>query len=160
MKQDRQSGGVTIGNVTGGIQGSIIAGRDVTNATITIGGQPTPADKEPTLDELKQLLAEVQHELAAITAQQEALKSISSAAPFTVQGAEQSVKDATKKIEETQEIKAEEAKSAQESLTEATTLLSGILDRAKTVAQQGVEVGKAVQPIAEKLEPLEVSAIL
>jgi hypothetical protein len=110
MKQDRQPGGVTIGNVTGGIQGSMIAGRDVTHATITIGGQPTPADKEPTLDELKQLLAEVQHELAAITAQQEALKAISSAAPFTVQGAEQSVKDATKKIEETQEMKAEEAK--------------------------------------------------
>ena len=40
---------VHIGDVTGGIYGSIIAGRDVTNATITIGGQPTPADKEPTV---------------------------------------------------------------------------------------------------------------
>jgi hypothetical protein len=36
VKQDRQSGGVTIGNVTGGIKGSIIAGRDVTTAADTV----------------------------------------------------------------------------------------------------------------------------
>ena len=145
---------VHIGDVTGGIHGSIIAGRDVTNATITIGGQPTPADKEPTVDELQQLLAEIQQELAEITAQQEALKEISSAAPFTAQGAEQSVKDVAQEVEETAEVKPEEAKSMQESLNEATTLLSGILDGAKTVAEKTVEVGKAVQPIADKLAPL------
>jgi len=145
---------VHIGDVTGGIHGSIIAGRDVTNATITIGGQPTPADKEPTVTELQQLLAEIQQELAEITVQRDALKEISPAAPFTAQGAEQSVKDVAKKVEETPEIKPEEAKSMQESLTEATTLLSGILDGAKTVAQKAGEVGSAVEPIAEKLGPL------
>ena len=55
MTEKKQSGGVTIGNVSGGIHGSIIAGRDVKNATITMGGQPISVDKEPTSDELKQL---------------------------------------------------------------------------------------------------------
>jgi hypothetical protein len=143
---------VSIGDVSGGIHGSIIAGRDVSNATITIGGQPTPADKEPTVAELQQLLAEIQQELAEVVAQQEALKEISSAAPFTAQGAEQSVKDAADKVEP--EIKPEEARSVQKSLAEATTLLSGILDGAKTVAQKVGEVGSAVKPLAEQLEPL------
>jgi len=154
MTNDKQFSGVTIGDVTGGIHGSIIAGRDVINATITISGQPIPADKEPTVDELKQLLAEIQQELAEIAAQQDALKEISSAAPFTAQGAEQSVRDVAKKVEETAEVGPEEAKSMQESLKEATGLLGGILDGAKTVAEKAVEVGKAVQPIADKLPPL------
>ncbi len=143
---------VHIGDVSGGIHSSIIAGRDVTNATTTIGGQPTPADKKPTIDEFKQLLVEVKQELAYITAQQEALKQISSAAPFTAQGAEASVKEAAAKVEG--EMKQEQAESVQKSLTEATTLLSGILDGAKTVAEKTVEAGRAVKPIAEKLEPL------
>jgi hypothetical protein len=150
--QEESLSEVHIGNVTGGIHGSIIAGRDVKNATITVGGQATPADKEPTLDELKQLLAEIQAELAEVTAQQEALKEVSSAAPFTAQGAEQSVKDAAEKIEP--EMEPEAAKSVQQSLAEATTLLSRILDGAKTVAQKAGEVGRAVKPMAEKLEPL------
>jgi len=154
MTKGKQSGGVTIGDVTGGIHGSIIAGRDVKNVTITLGGQPTQADREPTIAELKQLLAEIQQDLAEVAAQREALKEISLAAPFTAQGAEQSVKDAARKVEETPGMKPAEAKSVQESLTEATALLSGILDGAKIVAQKAGEVGKAVQPIAEKLEPL------
>lgn len=143
---------VTIGDVSGGIHGTIIAGRDVSNATITIGGQPTPADKEPTVAELQQLLAEIQRELAKITARQDLLKEISSATPFTAQGAEQSVKDAAEKVEP--EMQPEEAQSVQKSLTEATTLLSGILDGAKTVAQKASEIGSSVKPLAEQLEPL------
>ena len=152
MTNDEPGSGVKIGNVTGGIHGSIIAGRDVRNATITLGGQPTPADKEPTVDELKQLLAEIQQELAAVTAQQPALKEVSAAAPFTAQGAEQSVKEAAEKVKS--EIKPDEARSLQKSLEEATNLLSGILAGAKTVAQRAGEVGRAVKPLAEKLEPL------
>ena len=143
---------VHIGNVSGGIHGSIIAGRDVKDVTITIGGQATPADKQPTLQEFQRLLAEIQAELAEVTAQQEALKEVSSAAPFTAQGAEQSVKDAAEKVEP--EMDKEGAESVQKSLAEATSLLGGILDGAKTVAEKSVEVGRAVKPIAEKLEPL------
>ena len=88
---------VHIGDVTGGIHGSIIAGRDVTNATITIGGQPTPAAKEPTVDELKQLLAEIQGELAEITAQQEALKEVPSAVA--------SVNEATRRLHTGQRVR-------------------------------------------------------
>jgi hypothetical protein len=141
-----------MGNVSGGIHGSVIAGRDVSGVTITLGGQPTPADKEPTFDEFEQLLAEIRQELSEITAQQEALKAISAATPFTAQGAEQSVKDAAGKAKA--EIEPKNAKLVQQSLTEATTLLGSILDGAKTVTQKAGEVGRAVAPIAEKLEPL------
>lgn len=154
MANSKPSGGVTIGDVTGGIHGSIIAGRDVSNATITIGGQPSPADKEPTVAELKQLLTEIQGELAEITAQGEVLKGISPAAPLTAQGAEQNVKEAAQKIEEKPELEPDEAKSVQERLTEATKLLGSILDGARMVAQKAVDAGKAMQPIVEKLAPL------
>ncbi len=150
-KHDDPSG-VHIGNVTGGIHGSIIAGRDVSHATITIGGQPTTADKQPNLDEFKQLLAEIQKELAEITAQKETLQQVSSAAPFTAQGAQASVNQAAAQAEG--EVGKEQAESIQASLTEATTLLGGILDGAKIAAEKAVEVGKAVKPIAEKLAPL------
>ncbi len=145
---------VKIGNIGGGIHGSIIAGRDVSNATITLGGQPTQAGKAPTVDELKQLLAEIQQELAAVAAQKEALQQISPATPFTAQGAEASLKEAAARVEGEEAVEPEQAESAQKSLTEAATLLGGILDGAKTVAEKAVEVGQAVKPIADKLEPL------
>jgi uncharacterized protein YoxC len=152
LTNGRPSAGVTIGNVSGGIHGSIIAGRDVSGATITLGGQPTPADKQPMFDELQRLLAEVQQELAELAALKDALKEISPATPFTAQGAEQSVKDAAAKV--APEMKPEEAGSVQKSLAEATSLLGGILDGAKTVAEKAGEVGKAVQPLVERLGPL------
>src|SRR5262249_40047692 len=89
---------VRIGHVTGGITGSIIAGRDVSHATITLGGQPTPASKEPTVDDLKQLLAEVHTELADLITRQDTLQQISPAAPFTAQGAAQTVKAVTETV--------------------------------------------------------------
>ncbi len=152
MTNDQSFGGVTIGNVSGGIHGSIIAGRDVSGATITLGGQLTSAGKQPTFDELRLLLTEVQRELAELAAQKDALKEISPATPFTAQGAEQSVKDAAAKVEP--EMKPEEAGSVQKSLAEAISLLGGILDGAKTVAEKTGEVGKAVQPLVERLGPL------
>ena len=144
--------GVRIGDVSGGIHGSIIAGRDVKDVTITVGGQSTPADKTPTAEELKTLLDEIRQELAALSEQKEALKQISAASPFTAQGAAESVAEAAKKV--APELPPEEGKSVQKSLTEATSLLEGILDGAKSVAEKAGEVGKTVKPIAETLAPL------
>ncbi|HMN27661.1 MAG TPA: CHAT domain-containing protein [Caldilineaceae bacterium] len=146
------SGGVTIGNVSGGITGSIIAGRDVSGATITVGGQPTPADKTPTFDEFRQLLAEIQQQLTEVTASQEGLQAVSPAAPFTAQGAAQSIQDAAHQIEPA--MNPEKAQSVQQRLADAIKLLGTILDGAKTVAQKAGEAAKAVQPLVEKLEPL------
>lgn len=146
------SSSVTIGNVSGNFQNNIIGGRDVSNATITLGGQPTAASEPPTPEKLKQLLAEIQQELAALTAQKDALAQVSSAAPFTAQGAEANVKEAAAKAEG--EVGPEQAQSVQKSLTEATSLLGGILDGAKTVAEKAGEVGQAVKPIADTLAPL------
>lgn len=152
MLNEDQIGGVHIGNVSGGIHSSIIAGRDVKNATITLGGQPTPADREPTVADLQQLLAEIQQELAEITASKAALEQVSAAAAFTAQGAEASVKQATGQAKG--EVKEDQAQSMRQSLEEATGLLNSILDGAKIVAQKAGEVGQAVKPLAEKLEPL------
>ncbi len=154
MSEKKQSSGVTIGNVSGGVYGSVIAGRDVRNANITIGGQPTSADKEPTLVEFNQLMREIQKELQEITQLKDALKAVSSAAPFTAKGAEQSVKDAAVELVAKPKVKPEDAKSAQEKLAEATGILSTILDGAKAIAQEASETGTAVKPLIEKLTPL------
>lgn len=146
------SSGVHIGTVSGGIHGSIIAGRDVTHATVTIGGQRTPADKAPTFDEFKQLLTEIHKELETTASQQDALKAVSPAAPFTAQGAVQSVKDVVEKVKP--EMQPDEATSMQKRLTETTSLLTNLLDGAKTLAEKAGEFGTAAQPIVEKLEPL------
>lgn len=147
---------VHIGSVTGGIHGSIIAGRDVSDATITLGGQPTPASKEPTVDDLKQLLAEVHKELAALMTHQETLKQISPAAPFTAQGAAQTVKAVTEAVDQSvgHKPQKEDAQSLQTHLTQTTSLLSSILDGARTLAQKTGDVASAVKPLAEQLGPL------
>ena len=104
------------------------------------------------VDELRNLLAEIQTALGEIVAHKEALQQISSATPFTAMGAEASIKEAAAKIES--DLDQGQAKSVQQSLTEATTLLSGILDGAKTVAEKSAEVGRTVKPIADHLAPL------
>jgi hypothetical protein len=145
---------VHIGNVTGGITGSIIAGHDVSRATITLGGQPTPASKEPTVDDLKQLLAEVHTELADLTTQQETLQQISPAAPFSAQGAAQTVKAVTETVDKAAGQKPQDAQSLHTHLTQTTSLLSSILDGAKILAQKAGDVASAVKPLAEQLGPL------
>lgn len=151
-ENNKSSSGVQFGNVTGGLHGNVIVGRDMTNSTITIGGQQVPADKKPTFEELKQLLAEVQQELADIVAQEEALKTISAATPYTAKGAEENLKEVAEKVKP--EIDKEEAKTIGKRLEETTGILSKILDGAKNVVQKSVEVGKALEPVTEKLGPL------
>ncbi len=143
---------VKIGNVSGGIHGSIIAGQDVSHATITVGGQPMSAQDEPTPEQVKQALAELKQALAELAAQKEALAQVSPSAPYTAQGAEASVNAAAEQAEG--EVGEDEAKSIQKSLEDATGLLGGLLDGAKTVAEKATDVGRAVKPIAEKLEPV------
>lgn len=150
--KEESSGGVSIGSVGGDIVGSIITAGDVSNVTVTVGNKEMSAGETPTVEEFKQLLAEIQAELAEITAQQDALQAVSADAPFTAQGAEANVNQAATEVEG--EVDEEQAESVQKSLKKATSLLGGILDSAKTVAQKSVEVAEAVKPIAERLEPL------
>jgi hypothetical protein len=149
---DRYDSGVTIGDVSGGIHDTVIAGRDVTNATITGGSQQRSADQGPSIDQLRQLVGEIQRELARVVAQQDALRRVSPAAPFTAQGAEQAIKDIAARVNEPP--RPEDAESMQASLEEASGLLSGILEGARAAAQKAGEVGEAVLPIAEKLAPI------
>ena len=54
---------VHISNVEVGIYGSITNEFYIVNDTIIFDGQPTSASKEPTVDDLKHLLAQVHKEL-------------------------------------------------------------------------------------------------
>jgi hypothetical protein len=132
----------------------MIAGGDISHATITLRGQPTPASKEPTVEDLKLLLTEVHKELAALMTQQETLKQISPAAPFTAQGAEQTVKAVTEMVDKAAGQRPEDAQSLQTHLTQTTSLLSSILDGAKTLAQKTGDVASAVKPLVEQLGPV------
>lgn len=136
--------GVRIGNVTGGIHGSVIAGRDVSNAVITIGGHPTPANKQPDFDEIKLLLSEIQRELQTLSSN-EKLKQISPATPFLAQGAAQTVTEAATKLEAT--MAPGVAESVHHSLTEATSLLSTILEGAKTVGTTIDQAGPLIEKV-------------
>ena len=142
---------IKIGNVGGDFSGNV-AGRDVNVDQSITGEALVPREKEEAADELKQLLASIQQQLAEVMAKQDALKEVSPAAPFVTQGVEQTINDSTEKVEA--DMSAESAQSVQENLKEATTLLTGILDGAKVTAEKIGEVGHAVKPIAEKLEPL------
>lgn len=142
---------IQIGNVGGDFTGNV-AGHDV-NIDQSISGQaPLPVKKEEAADELKELLATIQQQLADVIAEQNALKEISSTAPFVTQGAEQAIKEASEKVDV--DMSTESAQSVQKNFKDATNLLTGILNGAKTVIEKVGEVGHAAKPIAEKLEPL------
>lgn len=153
MASDKESRAINISS--GGSFQGIIAVRDlnIENSAITIGDQTTVVNKQnPSFEELKQLLTEVCEELAEITAQKEVLKAVSAETPHLAQNAEDHVKSAAEKIKP--EMLPNKAKSVQDSLTEATNLLTDILGGAKSVAQKAEEVGRAVMPIVGKLELL------
>lgn len=151
-KDNESSSNVQFGNVSGGLHGNVIVGRDMNNTTITIGGQTIPVAKKPTLDEFKQLFAEVQQELNNIIAQEEALKAISAATPYTAKDAEENLKEVAEKVKS--EVGKEEAKTIGKRLGETTDILNKILDGAKSVVQKSVDVGKVLEPVTEKLGPL------
>lgn len=149
---DKENRGVIIGNVTGGIHGSIISSGDIKNAIIALGGQPTLVDKEPSLAEFKQLLMEIEQELVQIVAQEEILKIMSPASVCNVQGTE----DNTKEIVSTvgPKMNGEEAKSVQEYLGEVSELLNGVLNKTKAMTGKAGDVADATRLLVEKLEPL------
>jgi hypothetical protein len=140
MSSGDEPSGVRIGNVSGGIHGSVIAGGSVSNAVVTIGGRPTSVDKQPDVEELKLLLAELQRELEAFSADA-TLKQVSAATPFLAKGAAQTVTEAAAQV--TRDMSTGTVDAVRKNLTEATTLLSMIVDGAK-----------AVGPIVEKAAPL------
>ena len=153
MSQNENSGsGVRIGNVGGSISNSIIAGGDVSNATITVGGKDVPVDKEPTVEELQQLLTEVTQELTELVGQEEALKLISAATPYTAKGAEENLKDVASKVKP--ELDKEESQKIGERLKETGSMLSTILDGAKNLIEKSVEVGESLKPVMDKLGPV------
>ena len=154
MVTKEPSGGVRIGNVTGGILGSVIAGRDVSNVTVTLGGKQTTANKEPSIDEFKQLIMEIQKELAELTTKKDALKEVSPAAPSLAQGAKDSIDNVEQTVKDKPVIKPEEGEKVKKVLLDASGLIGIILDEAKSIANKAVDAGKAMKPVLDALGPL------
>lgn len=146
---ESRSSGVTIGNITGGIEDSIIAGRDVHNVTISISSPPPPR-KTPSIDELKLLLTEIQQDLSKIATKKEVLQQIAPWAPFTIQRATASVTTVAETIKG--KVNDAQSKSTRTNLAEAINLLSRILDNAKTIAQQPTDIGHPAQSITMAME--------
>jgi hypothetical protein len=151
MPKNKKSPGVHI-QAGGDVRDNVIAGHDVEVQNLQIGDRSAQEDKAPTLEEFKQLLAEIQADLAEITAREEALKAVSPAAPFSAQGAGQSLKDAAEKV--SSEMKPEEVEPVHKRLAEAGAILSGILSGAKNAIEKTAEIAGAVGPLVEKLGPL------
>lgn len=151
--QAGQSGGVSIGNITGGIHGSNIAGRDVVGSTASYEASAA-VEEEPSVEKLQELLAQIEKALAELNGQSELLEQLDPAAPVQAQLAQTQVGTAARDIAAPDEVKPENAKSILQRLKEASDLLNGILGAARSAAEKTVEVGKAVMPIAEALEPL------
>jgi hypothetical protein len=154
-KDQESSGGVSIGNVTGGITGAVIAGRDakVEGSTIAVGKLPE-LEEEPTVEGLQELLAEIQRALAEIAEQKELLEGIDPTYPVQAQLAEAQVNTAAQAAQAGEKVEAKDAESMKDRLEKASGLLNSILEGAKTAAEKVGDVVEAAAPVAEKLEPL------
>jgi hypothetical protein len=144
--------GVTIGNVTGGIQGSIIAGRDVRDSTINIGGNEVPADKQPEYSEIRELLADIHAQLVELAGEEDVLREVSPSAPLAARSAEVSVKAAADSLNP--KLSNDEAGSVKQRVTEATSFVSTILDGATSLTNKVGAAGDSVQSMVKKTAPL------
>lgn len=152
MTNKPETSGVTIGDVIGGITNSIIAGRDIRDVTVTIGGHPVAADKDPEVDDLKQLLLDIQTELNKIAAERDALSAVSPSAALLTEGIKLNVSDAANTVLAT--TTPDKAPSVEGRLKEAGTMMA-ILLKAVEGASHGIEeTGKALQPLANMIAPL------
>jgi hypothetical protein len=145
---------VTIGNVSGGISNSVIAGRDVSHVTISVAGRDMSGASDATYADLRQLVGDVQRELVEVLAQHEVLKKVSPAAPHLTQGAAESVKDAAASLAEKPAPTPQRAATAQERLQEATSVLGTVLDGAKSIAEKTKGTAESLRPLIERLVPL------
>ena len=150
--QDDTSPGVRIGDVTGGIHSSMIAGRDVSNATITVGDKTMRADQEPTQADLAELMADILRQLAELMADREQLGVVSTAAPYALQGATESVNAASQKL--AGDISSADATVVHRNLTDAATLVGTVLDTTDRDADADEGIGSKIKSIGEKLAPL------
>src|SRR5690349_6783113 len=134
------SGGVTIGNVGGDIQGSVFVGRDLYENKIEMARHAQAADKQPTIDELKTLLQEVQSALLEIRKLRPDLQA--DAALNEVSIAAEQIRP---------EVKAEEAASIQERIKNAATTVGNVLEGVRDVSTKVTQTGSSLKPIAETL---------
>jgi hypothetical protein len=152
MAKKKDSSSVKIGNVKGGIKNANIAGGDINITEIMIDGKPVKVDEEPSIDQFKELLAEIQAEMAKVVLLESELKAIAPGTPTTAKAVEEKIEFASKKAEEN--LDQDTAENLQDSISDATSWLTNILDGAKRVATKAGEVGEAAKPIVEMLEPI------
>lgn len=141
-------GGVSIGNVSGGIHGSVIAGRDAKQIINPTSGAATSGETKPTFDKLRQLLTEIQQDLAAVITHRDALDAISPDALDTAQGVDKNIKAVANALQPA--LTAEQAQLLRQRLDKCSARLGEILADAKTLAEKR----EPVQPLSEQLATL------
>ena len=139
-----------IGNVSGGIHSSIVAGGSVRDVSIGLGVGTPLESKAPTVDELQRLLARIQQGLADAVAQQSALKQVSPAVPYAVLGAEASIKDARARVRD-------DPQSVQQILAQAASLIEGTVQAAQMGGGRSV-AGSLAEVLQSLLEEIGVAA--
>jgi hypothetical protein len=129
----------------------VIAGRDVQNATLgAVGTRETPP--APTVAQLSGLLIEIQHGVAALADQREALQRISAAAPFTAQGAAHAIEQAAGVVAASSDSHLSDAPSLHATLQEAAALLRGIQQSARAASGGGRGIAGSLSPLVQKLD--------
>jgi hypothetical protein len=152
--KEKSSSSVRIGNVQGGITNSMIAGGNISHATINVGGRDMAVNSTPNLEEFNQLLMEIRADLEKLTADPNVLKSISPAVPYTVEGAKASLEAAVQNAGSVENTDISKGEAIQKSVGEATSLLGTVLDSAKTVAEKATAAGKSAKSLVETLGPV------
>jgi hypothetical protein len=152
MAGPKHAGGVTIGDIHGDIQGSVIASGDVRDVTITVAGRTVAASKQPDPDEFRQLLFDIHRELSVLTARvdvhQDVLPKVSAAA----RNAEVTARDVAASMGP--ELGVAQGARIKKRLSKVAALVGTVLDGTKSVADKAGEAGKSIQTVVEQLHPL------
>lgn len=155
-REKGSSSGVRIGNVSGGFHNSVVAGRDVSNTSITVGQRTMSVADTPTDADLTELLVEIQDALADLVQHEEILHDLSAAAPFAIRGASESVKSAVGEV--AGDVEPDNAAAAQHGLAEAASLVGNVLDTAnrvldtvETTGDKAASIGEVLGQLVEKI---------
>lgn len=152
MADKKISSGVKIGNVSGGINRSTIAGRDVVRSANSPVPSNRPVDTVPNAPELSQLLVQIQQSLTELAMEKKALVHLSLAASSKIEAAALNVEDANRNI--CPDGKKTEAITVSKRLSEATSLVSTLLDDVNEIGNKAEDIQDAVMPLAKRLSSL------
>jgi methyl-accepting chemotaxis protein len=150
-KNNKHSSSVTIGNVSGSIDSSLIAGGNISEVSTSVK-KSDAQEHVPSMEELNELLANIRGQLIQLASKRDGLASISPSMPHGIQGVHDCVEAAIENVKPT--ASQEQTASAGRELAEAGSLLTHLMNNA-TKAVDGVsKVAESAKPLVRQLSPL------